>query len=220
MLESGYTCMQRKSISRQALERLTTYLNYLHGLPDDSKETISATNIADALGINQVVVRKDLAEVSSGGRPKVGYVRHDLIRDIEHSLGWDDVCSAVLVGVGNLGRALLSYKGFDQYGLEIVVAFDSSRALQGHTFGRTKVLSPVRMADLCRRMRLHIGIITVPAEEAQAVCDTLVDCGIRAIWNFAPTHLCVPDHVIVKNENMAASLCELSHGLAAQDNTD
>ena len=205
--------MQGKSISRQALERLTTYLTYLNSLPVNGKEYISATNIADALGINQVVVRKDLAEVSNGGRPKVGYVMQDLIRDIEHSLGWDDMSSAVLVGVGNLGRALLSYKGFARYGLDIAVAFDKDASLEGATFGNTRVLPVEKMPDLCRRMRLHIGIITVPAEQAQEVCDVLTDCGIRAIWNFAPVHLYTPDNVTVKDENMAASLCELSRVL-------
>ena len=103
--------MEKRSVSTQTLQRLPLYLNYLRSLPDDTPENISATAIADALRLGDVQVRKDLASVSSGGRPKVGYVTRDLTADLERFLGYHDVDTAVLVGAGNLGRSLLSYGG-------------------------------------------------------------------------------------------------------------
>ena len=207
--------MTNKGISKQTIERLMLYANYLRSLPNDGPATISATIIAVQLGLNQVVVRKDLAEVSDGGRPKIGYITSHLLADIEHALGYDNVNSAVLVGAGNLGRALMSYDGFKNYGVEIVLALDSNPRLAGKTFGNVTVMPMDKLENLLDRMKLHIGIITVPANAAQAVCDRLTACGIKAIWNFAPTQLLVPADTMVRNENMAVSLSMLSQHLAA-----
>ena len=114
------------------------------------------------------------------------------------------------MGVGRLGRALISYKGFDRYGLKIVVAFDEDDSIAGMSIGETPVFPVSKLTDLCRRLGVHIGIVTVPAPFAQSVCDMLIDAGILAIWNFAPVHLNVPEEIIVQNENMAASLAVLS----------
>ena len=205
--------MGERSISIHTIERLTTYLRYLKSLPDDGTASVSATKIAAALDLNQVLVRKDLAEISSGGRPKVGYQICGLIEDIETSLGYNDSSSAILVGVGNLGRALLSHKSFHETGVEIVLAFDRDEAEIGTTCCGVRIMAVERMIDLCERLKVHIGIIAVPDTAAQEVCDMLVGCGIKAIWNFAPTHLKVPDDVIVRNENLAASLLILSQQL-------
>jgi redox-sensing transcriptional repressor len=186
----------------------------LKTLNNENATTISAPVIAKALNLNEVQVRKDLAAVSSsGGKPKTGFVVSELIFDLEEFLGYDNVTEAVLVGVGQLGKALLSYKGFDGYGLKIVVAFDSDEAVAGMKIGETRVFPVEKLMDLCQRLNVHIGIITVPAQEAQNVCDMLVEAGIRAIWNFAPVHLNVPEHIIVQNENLAASLAVLSKQL-------
>ena len=154
-------------------------------------------------------MRKDLATVSAGGRPKLGYVTKDLIADIKTFLGYNDKDSAVVVGAGNLGSALMNYQGFKEYGLHIVAAFDNRAEL----CAGKKVFAMSRLKDLCLRLNVHVGIITVPGHHAQQVCDLLVDSGILAIWNFAPVHLNVPEHVIVQNENMAASLALLSKHL-------
>ena len=108
-----------------------------------------------------------------------------------------------------LGRALLGYSGFAEYGLNIVAAFDANDALMGTTKSGKPVMDLSRLPEICRRYKIQIGIITVPAEQAQSVCDLLIANGIRAIWNFAPTHLTVPDNILVQNENMAASLALL-----------
>jgi len=203
-----------KMISVQALQRLPLYLQYLKSLPSDRAANISAKAIGLALGFGEVQVRKDLAAVSDGGRPKTGYCTSALIKDIELFLGYDNVNDAVLVGAGKLGRALLSYEGFRAYGLNIVAAFDSDPAKCGTDASGKQVLFSDKLENLCQRMKIELGIITVPAPDAQKVCDRLVNGGIKAVWNFAPTHLIVPEYVIIKNENMAASLAVLSKRLS------
>ena len=169
--------MADKEISRATLKRLPTYLSYLKSMPADSPANISATALAAALHMGEVQVRKDLAMVSDGGRPKIGYRRESLIRDIEGFLGYGNTNDAVLIGAG-------------------------------------KLMHLSRLHDVCVKHQIRIGIITVPAEHAQKVCDLLIENGIRAIWNFAPKHLDVPDDILVQNENMAASLALLSKHLS------
>ena len=202
-----------KDISKATLKRLPTYLSYLKSMPADAPANISATALAAGLSMGEVQVRKDLALVSDGGRPQIGYNRERLIADIEDFLGYGDTNDAVLIGAGKLGRALLGYSGFAEYGLNIVAAFDSNDAIIGTSNRGKPIMHLSRLAETCRRFKVKIGIITVPAEHAQAVCDLLIENGIMAIWNFAPKHLSVPDHILVQNENMAASLALLSKHL-------
>ena len=178
---------------------------------------ISATVLADALGFNDVQVRKDLGSVSGNGRPKKGYETEELIADLELYLGCDSRTPAVLIGAGNLGRALLSYGGFSDYGLEIVAAFDSSDAVVGTTAGKKTVMGMDKLRTICEENGVRLGIITVPAAGAQSACDKLVECGVKAIWNFAPTTLKVPHGVLVENENLASSLAVLSKHLTGED---
>ena len=206
--------MDGQPISKQALQRLPVYLNYLKSLPDNDPVNISATAIAEALHLHDVQVRKDLAIVSTGGRPKIGYVTKDLIADLQRYLGYDNVENAVVVGAGNLGRALLSYDGFGAYGLNIVAAFDCDEALAGQTIRGKEIFSVAKLEDLCERLKIRIGIITAPAGAAQQLCDRLIRGGVLAIWNFAPVHLNVPEGVLVQNENMAASLALRSKHLS------
>lgn len=201
------------SVSKQTLQRLPLYLNYLKTRSKEGISNISAPIIADGLKLNEVQVRKDLALVSSGGRPKTGYRIDGLIADIKAFLGYDNVNEAILVGAGQLGKALLSYKGFGEYGLNIVAALDIDEELIGSVVNGKQILSIEKMKDLCKRLNVHMGIITVPAENAQQVCDMLIESGILAIWNFAPVHLNVPEHILVQNENIAASLAVLSKHL-------
>ena len=207
--------MEKKDISKAVLKRLPGYLNYLRAIPDTASAYISATSLANALGMGEVQVRKDLATVSSGGRPKVGYPRERLIIDIERFLGYDNTNHAVLVGAGKLGLALLGYEGFAAYGLDILAAFDANPSKAYSESGKT-IFSMDRLESFCRENKICMGIITVPAAQAQQACDRLIESGIRAIWNFAPVHLEVPDHILVQNENMATSLAVLSMHLQAQ----
>lgn len=205
--------MAFKPISTQALQRMPLYLNYLKGLPAVAFN-ISATTIAEDLRLKDVQVRKDLAMVGQGGRPKVGYVVRDLISDMEHCLGYDNIDSAVLVGTGNLGRTLLEFEGFSDFGIDIVVLFDEDESRSKATFYGKQVLPISKLQSICSRMKIKMGIIAVNTKQAQEVCDLLVNSGVMAIWNFAPIRLQVPSHVLVQNENMASSLAVLSNHLA------
>jgi len=210
----------QKPISAQTLQRLPAYMNYLKSLSPDKTAKISAKALGNALGYGEIQVRKDLSAVSDGGKPKVGYCVVELIRDIERFLGYDDVNDAVLVGTGRLGKALLAYEGFKTYGLNIVAGFDSDPSKCGEDENGKVILPLDKMENLCSRLKVKIGIITVPAGDAQLVCDTLVRGGVEAIWNFAPAHLSVPEGIFIKNENMAVSLAVLSKHLSEKAKSD
>ncbi|MDR1598527.1 MAG: redox-sensing transcriptional repressor Rex [Oscillospiraceae bacterium] len=192
-----------------AYHRITQYGNYLDHLPRDAPENISATMIADALEINDVVVRKDLACVSGAGKPKVGYQRTELARAVARFLGRDSMSEAALVGAGKLGQALLGYENFSKYGMRIILAFDKDPQLIGKRAGGVEIFSAEKIAQMCSRLGVKIGVITVPGHSAQSACDALIAGGARAVWNFAPVTLKVPEGVAVRNEDMAASLAIL-----------
>jgi len=203
---------QLSVISKQTLKRLPEYLNYLKSINTDDIIYISSPTIAKAMRLNEVQVRKDLASVcTSSGKPKKGFLVLELIKSISSFLGYENTKEAVLVGTGQLGRALLSYKGFEDYGMQIVAAFDKLPVCA--SISSKPVLSMDKLEDLCLRMHIHIGIITVPGSAAQDVCDRLIKSGVLAIWNFAPVHLKVPENIVVQNENMAVSLALLSKHL-------
>ena len=204
-----------KKISKSVLKRLPGYHAYLKSVQNPDSPYISATALANALNMGEVQVRKDLAMVSDGGRPKVGYIREHLIEDIEQFLGYDNTTDAILVGAGRLGQALLGYSGFEEYGLNILAAFDIRPETKSKDSGKP-ILPLDQMESFCREHKILMGIITVPTEFAQEACDRMIQAGIKAIWTFAPTHLDVPDHVMVHNENMANSLAILSMHLQAQ----
>ena len=206
--------MEKKEISKAVLKRLPGYVSYLRSVPADSSPYISATALANALGMGEVQVRKDLAMVSDGGRPKIGYLRESLIEDIEQFLGYDNTTDAVLIGAGKLGQALLGYDGFENYGLNILAAFDVN-PLSTSTEEGKPIYHISQLENFCRANKVLMGIITVPRAHAQAVCDRLIACGIKAIWNFAPVHLEVPEKILVQSENMATSLAVLSMHLQA-----
>lgn len=207
--------MEPKKVSKSVLKRLPGYLAYLKNMPEGAPDHISATALANALGMGEVQVRKDLAMVSDGGRPKIGYLRESLIDDIEQFLGYDNTTDAVLIGAGKLGQALMGYIGFEEYGLNILAAFDRNQELEWTDDGKP-IYSIEKLTHFCHTHKVLMGIITVPAEAAQEVADALIAGGIKAIWNFAPIHLDVPDNILVQNENMATSLAVLSVHLQAQ----
>ena len=198
-----------RQISKRTLSRLPVYLSLLQEKQREGVEYISATTISNLLGLNHVQVRKDLSCASSAGRPKIGYEISVLIRDLQELLDYNNKKFAVIIGAGDLGKALLGYDGFRSYGLDIVAAFDINPGLRG-TYVKNKPIYPVdELAGFVSQNDVHIAIITTPAYTAQDICDRLVKNGIKAIWNFAPTSLNVPRGVIVQNENMATSLAVL-----------
>ena len=205
--------MNGYSIPKATLGRLPRYLRYLRSLPEAYGNTISATAIAKGLSLGDVQVRKDLAAVSGAGKPKVGYEKNKLIADLERHLGYERLTNAVLIGAGKLGRALLDYDGFEDFGVRIVAGFDCNEQIirMGNT---TKSILPIKdLKTYCAENGVKLGIITVGQGSAQDVCDKLVASGITAIWNFAPCALKVPSGVLLKQENLALSLAYLNNQL-------
>ena len=206
--------MEPKPVSRKLLKRLPVYLNYLKNLPEGSLN-VSATAMARALELGDVQVRKDLAKISTGRR-RTGRNRYQLMQDIEEYLNFAEETGTVVVGAGKLGRALLDYSGFEESGLNVMAGFDIDPEMDMSESG--KPIYPMnRLDSFCKRYHVPIGIIAVPAESAQNVCDSLIACGVQAIWNFAPVHLKVPENVVVQSENLAVSLSALRMQLRNRD---
>ena len=203
-----------KTVPEPTLRRLPLYHRFLQELQQPGREHVSCTDIGLNLKLDAAQVRKDLEAAGIVGRPRVGYVLSDLVDQIESFLGWKNVNEAFLVGAGSLGAALLGYKKFEQCGLKIVAAFDTDPAKQGTRIHEKLVLPLAKLVDLTKRMHTLIGIITVPAAQAQEVADLMVAGGMRAIWNFAPVRLRVPEHIIVHNEDLYCSLASLSNKLS------
>lgn len=198
-------------ILKSTLSRLPLYYYYVEDKKRIGQRYVSSSAIAEALTLNPVQVRKDLASVSSiPGRSKLGFETARLLEDIKSYLGYDNFEEAVIVGVGGLGRTLMSYAGFAHYGIDIVAGFDINPSLDGVVVASKPVFALDKLPDIVQRLGIRLGIIAVPAPQAQSVVDLMTLSGIRAIWNFAPTLVTVPEGVIIKNENLAASLAVLA----------
>ena len=195
----------QSTLSKATLGRLPMYLQFIRRM---DAEKVSATQIAKGLGLGEVQVRKDLASVCTAGLPKVGYPVSTLRRDMEKALGVDMPVSAVIVGAGKLGTALMEYDGFGDYGVEIIAAFDRSpSAFPLH--GYAPVYPMDQLAAFCAGHHIQTGILTVPAEAAQSAADEMAAAGLTAILNFAPYPIKVPSHVTVHQVNIALSLAYL-----------
>ena len=197
----------QERVARATLGRLPDYLQYVRSI---ETETISATRIANALGLGEVQVRKDLAAVCGSGRPKIGYETSALIKDLEDVLGVRTCSGAVIVGAGKLGLALLGYQGFNEYGIEIKAAFDNDSKKWGEGPGGLSVFPLKDCEKFCKKNGIKLAILTVPAYAAQEICDMIVKAGIKGILNFAPCKLKVPEGVTVRQENLALSLAHLN----------
>lgn len=200
--------MSGNNIPKSVIARLPAYLHYLKAAAK-TKPTVSSSWLAGALGLGEVQVRKDLAMVSGAGKPKVGYVTTELIGHIEDVLGSNEKHYAVIVGAGKLGLALLSYEGFSEYGTEILAAFDKDERKCGLAHFGKPIYGTDGLKEFCSSRSIDIGIITVPESQAQSVCDALTDAGVKAVLNFSPTVLSVPQGVKINNVNVAASLAVL-----------
>jgi redox-sensing transcriptional repressor len=205
--------MAAMTVPEPTLRRLPRYYHYLLRVRGTGQEIISATQMAEDLGIHHTQVRKDLAATGSQGKPKVGHRVDDLLVSIESFLNWNTFSEAVLVGAGNLGSALLGYTDFQKAGIRIMAAFDSNPAKVGKPIHGIDVLPLSRFEEVAREEHIAIGILTVPAERAQQIAELMVGSGIQAIWNFAPITLAVPEEIIVENVELYASLAVFSRKL-------
>ena len=183
------------SIPIPTIKRFPSYLRILNQAKEMGKTYISATNLAEELGLNPIQVRKDISSTGIEGKPKIGFDIEELTQYITHVLGWDNTPDALIVGAGNLGSAIARYDAAEKIGT---------------TVGSFTVKSMESLNRFIAENRIAIAVITVPAAQAQAVCDLLVKCGIRGIWNFAPKDLKVPESVVVQRTDLATSFAVLS----------
>jgi redox-sensing transcriptional repressor len=213
-----------RGIPEPALRRLPMYHQYLKTMEADNVVFISCTAISSDLDLVPIQVRKDIEMTGITGRPKIGYNVKQLIAGIEEFLGWHNTSDVFIAGAGSLGSAILGYQGFKEYGINILAAFDTDPKKIGTTIHGKPVYSMEKMTNLIKRMKIRMGVITVPAPHAQETADIMTDAGIKAIWNFAPVKLIPAGDVIIHNENLASSLAVLSKKLkvqeAAEVNTD
>ena len=207
--------MSEQEISKATIGRMPLYLHFLQEESSKGAKYISSAVIAQNIPVSAVLVRKDLAIVSSQpGRPRLGFEVVRLIADIEKFLGYDNLSDAIIVGVGGLGKAFLGYEGFKSNGLNIVAAFDVDPSVIEERIAGKEVYALSELPQFVTKGKINIGIVTVPKEAAQGVVDLMVRSGIRANWNFAPIPLKVPKGIIVKNEDLSASLALLAGELS------
>ena len=187
------------------------YLNWIREKIAEGVEFVSAAELADAMGFDRVVTRKELAITGVVGTARKGFPAAALAEAITVCLGWDNSVDAALVGAGSLGGALLGYQGFKNHNFELSLAFDSDPAKIGTEIHGVLVRDVREMGKLIRMMKIRLAILTVPKAGAQECADELVAAGVRGIWNFSPVKLNVPPDVHVENADLVAGLAALSH---------
>lgn len=207
-------------LSRSSVERLYSYYLLAVHAQHQGATHISSRQLAENLLIGDTQVRKDMAAINLVGQPKRGYDISDTIHALREAMGLEQVQHAVLCGVGNLGRALLKYSRFSEFGFKVVGAFDVREELIGTDIASTRILHVDHLEQVIEIFSVEIGILTVNVWAAQDLCDRMVQSGVRAIWNFAPLHLRTPPEVLVRNEDFAGSLTVISHYLRNKDQGD
>ena len=195
------------------VKRMPSYLQMLRVLQAEGQEYVSGTVLAGVHHLEPVIVRKDLAMTGAVGVPRIGFGITELIIAIERFLGWDNQTKAVLVGVGNLGAALLGYQGFQDFGFRIVGAFDHSPQLIGKWVHGRKVQAMEQLIPFVRRGGILLGVLAVPTPSAQETAELMVRAGIKGIWNFTSAKLYLPSEVVTQKEDLAEGLAVLSHRL-------
>lgn len=199
-----------KLASLPTIKRLPSYLHVVEAAAREGREYISGTVIAEELELEPIQVRKDLAVTGIIGKPRIGFPVNPLIEAINSFLDWNQIHHAVLVGAGNLGTALMGYTEFPRHGMHIVAAFDPDPAKVGRTLNDVPIYSLDELAEQVTAHSAELAILTVPSPHAQAVADLLVNCGIKAIWNFTNMKIKVPPEVVVQKEDLSSGYAVLS----------
>jgi redox-sensing transcriptional repressor len=197
-------------LSRASVARFSLYLRHLERFHGAGLQTVSSGQLGEILGITDAQVRKDLAYLGNLGHPGVGYPTQEVITALRRKLGIDREWAVVMVGVGNLARALLRYRGFHQQGFRIVALFDSDPSKVGQRVEDLEVCGPEQLPLVVATTGAELGILTVPAEAAQSVADALVAAGIRGVLNFAPVVLRLPAHVSLVSVDLTVQLQQLA----------
>ena len=199
------------NVSSASLHRLPIYYRCLHQAMKSGQGIMSSRDLGRACGIPATRIRKDLCCLNGYGYSSMGYDVRSLASCLESFLGLRDRKQGIIVGASSLGRALVDYPAFAGYEMHIVALFDTDPAKIGQMVGKLQVLPLDELASLVRGSDIQIGIVAMPADQAQFAVDMMWPLGIKAIWNFSPAMLRVPKGVFVKNEDLAAELAELSH---------
>ncbi len=198
------------AVPKAVISRLSLYLRELQHLIRDGHETTSSNQLGRLLGFTDAQVRKDLAYFGHFGYPGIGYRCDELILAVRRILGTNVEWNVVLVGVGNLGRALLGYRGFRQQGFHVVAALDTDPEIIGGSVEGVPVYHLDRLPDLAREHKIRLGILAVPAAAAQSVADRVVAAGICGVLNFAPLTIALPSHVRQVGVDLAIELEQLA----------
>jgi redox-sensing transcriptional repressor len=207
---SGLSVAGEGRLSRASAARFSLYLRRLESIHHTGTRMVSSGQLGEALGITDAQVRKDLANLGNLGHPGVGYPTEELIGALRRKLGIDREWLVALVGVGNLARALLRYRGFQQQGFRIVALFDADPAKIGQQLEGLTVYPPQQMQTVIASAGAELGIVAVPMEIAQEVADSLVAAGIKGLLNFAPVVLHLPPHVSLVAVDLAVQLEQLA----------
>jgi len=206
-----------KNLPEQYLKRIPFYHQILTELESRNEPYVSSRYLAGFFNVDETQIRKDISLTGYKGKPKYGYSVQGLKEAIERYLGINYHNTAILIGAGKLGSALVEYEGIAEYGLEIIAVFDNNPEKIGSPVGRFNILSIDALPRVLRSYEIGIAILTVPIAAAQNVCNQVMDQGIKAIWNFAPTQLLVNSDVILRNENLAVGIALLSYYLKKRD---
>lgn len=207
----------RRRFPHPSIRRMPSYLSLLRKLEKKGVQRTTCPRIARELDLDSTQVRKDLTITGVTGRPRVGFEVSPLVKAIESFLGWNSLTDAFLVGSGSLGQALIGYEYFQACGMNIVAAFDVDNTKIGGSIHGRMIYHLDAMPDMARSMKVTMGILTVPVASAQAAADGMIASGIRAIWNFAPAKLDVPDFVMVENVELVSSLAVLSVNMSGRN---
>ena len=198
------------SIPNPAVRRLSLYLRQLESFKRKDRRTISSKQLGESLNLTDAQVRKDLAYVGNLGHAGIGYPTQELIAAIRRALGIDREWTVALVGVGNLARALLRYRGFQERGFRIVALFDADPAKVGQRVDGLMVHAPEAIPSVVSATSAELGVLTVPSEAAQSAADALVAAGVRGILNFAPVILRLPPRVSLVAVDLTVQLEQLA----------
>jgi redox-sensing transcriptional repressor len=204
------------AVPKAVVNRLSLYLRELQRMVREDKATTSSSELGRVLGFSDAQVRKDLAYFGHFGHPGIGYHCQELAHAIRRILGTDQQWLVALIGVGNLGRALLGYKGFTQQGFRIVAAFDIDLPKAGKTIEGVTVYHLDALRDVIRNEHIRLGMIAVPATAAQSVANQLVEAGVEGIVNFAPITLALPDGISTIGVDLAIELEQISFAVVNQ----
>ena len=199
-----------ESVPNPAVRRLSLYLRQLESLKRKERSTVSSKQLGESLGLTDAQVRKDLAYFGQFGHPGIGYRVDDLIGQVKRILGTDKTWNVIMVGAGNLGRALSAYRGFEAKGFRLIAVFDNDPAKVGKRLGPFSIQPLGELAATIEQQKVKLAILAVPAEHAQEVADRVIDAGVRGLLNFAPVSITVPPHVALNAVDLAVQLEQLS----------